>query len=32
MVNVPKRVDGFEGNVKKVVMGPYHTAVITTEG
>ncbi|KRX03451.1 Regulator of chromosome condensation 1/beta-lactamase-inhibitor protein II [Pseudocohnilembus persalinus] len=31
-VNVPKRLSQFDGKVDKVVMGPYHSAVITTEG
>lgn len=31
-VNVPKLVDQFNGNVAKVVMGPYHTAIITGNG
>lgn len=31
-IGVPKRIDTFDNNVAKVVMGPNHTAVITTEG
>eukprot|EP00331_Platyophrya_macrostoma_P002665 CAMPEP_0176424198 /NCGR_PEP_ID=MMETSP0127-20121128/10707_1 /TAXON_ID=938130 /ORGANISM="Platyophrya macrostoma, Strain WH" /LENGTH=358 /DNA_ID=CAMNT_0017805235 /DNA_START=186 /DNA_END=1262 /DNA_ORIENTATION=+ len=29
---LPKKVDGFDNNVKKVAAGPNHTAVITTDG
>nr|8B6H_DL Chain DL, COXBP,Chromosome condensation regulator RCC1 repeat protein,Chromosome condensation regulator RCC1 repeat protein [Tetrahymena thermophila SB210]8B6H_Dl Chain Dl, COXBP,Chromosome condensation regulator RCC1 repeat protein,Chromosome condensation regulator RCC1 repeat protein [Tetrahymena thermophila SB210] len=29
---VPRKVDYFSGNVSKVAMGPYHTAVITNDG
>eukprot|EP01016_Furgasonia_blochmanni_P055157 TRINITY_DN9180_c0_g2_i3.p1 TRINITY_DN9180_c0_g2~~TRINITY_DN9180_c0_g2_i3.p1 ORF type:complete len:449 (-),score=135.74 TRINITY_DN9180_c0_g2_i3:261-1607(-) len=29
---IPQRVDHFDNNVAKVAMGPYHTAVITTDG
>jgi alpha-tubulin suppressor-like RCC1 family protein len=31
-VNEPKLVEGFDGNVADFVMGPTHSALITTDG
>lgn len=31
-INNPKKIEGFEGNVSKVAMGPRQTAVVTNDG